>query len=137
MKIKHTYSDNYHVFEFHLGGVFKTSGDGLLSKRQNYVVIWKAELRCISCDCSNCVKSDLFLGYGELRVFFGPSWNTESYGFIYKDSGFLNDLKEKLISLGFNNDQVSALNYSLNLKNKNYVSFDAKPEFVNKIIYAI
>ena len=67
--------------------------------------------------------------FGELRVYFGDSWDIYEEGLIYTDKLFIKELKEILVTMGFDDYDVS---YSeQGMQGKDYVSFDIGKNFFN------
>lgn len=67
--------------------------------------------------------------FGELRVYFDTkSWDVDTDGLIYTDSGFMSQLKELLKRIGLAGNYVS---YSeQGMQGDNYVSCDVEEEFI-------
>lgn len=104
---------------------FGTAGDGYWSNRKTQVNISGIDVPCIDS------TDDAF---GELVVFFDArEWNIDRDGLIYTDSQFLADLRRHLMSEGFSQSAVEAIDYSeQGMQGQDYVSFDAGEEFLRQ-----
>ena len=66
--------------------------------------------------------------FGELRVHFDSSWNTEENDVIYTDPQFIEELRTELTEVGFVGSDV---NYSEHgMQGDHYVSFDVTKKFL-------
>jgi len=70
----------------------------------------------------------------ELCVYFDTStWDRSKVGLIYTDSGWMADLTDYLIEMGFSQNTVAQVTYSeQGMQGVNFVSFDVDEDFVNE-----
>ncbi len=70
--------------------------------------------------------------FGELQVYFDTEvWNVERDGLIYLDPGWLRDLQNLLIGLGFSEEAAQSVEYSeQGMQGDDFVSLDIKEQFI-------
>lgn len=106
---------------FKTNQIISTTGKGLWSSVSKPV-------RVIGLDLAYVDEEDF--GFGELRVEFDTrTWDTDSDGLIYTDSGFLKGLRLYLNQLGLAGSDVD---YSeQGMQGEDYVSLDVGGEFIS------
>ena len=98
---------------------FETAGDGYWSTRAKPVTVTHIALPYINDEQD----------FGELTVYFDPSWNVKQDGLIYTDRLFLKQLRARLTEVGFAGADVD---YSeQGMQGDNYVSLDVGKEFID------
>jgi hypothetical protein len=102
-----------------LPAVLETTGDGYWSSARRAVRI--TEMDVAYCDSDQ--------SFGELRVYFDRStWDHRQLGLIYTDTGFLGELRQLLVELGYAGDDVD---YSeQGMQGRDYVSLDVGARFL-------
>lgn len=132
--IKYFTDDCHAVFEIiPFSFVGKTDGEGLWSDESREVISKSAEVYVG--DWALEEMKDKMPSFGELRVYFNmKSWNIDKFGLIYTDEGWLKDLRNYLISLGFSKAASKDVDYSeQGMQSDNYVSLDVGKEFLKEI----
>lgn len=102
-----------------VAAILSTSGVGYWSNTAKAVEVTALEMPYVNDEET----------FGELRVYFNTmTWDTQKYGLIYTDEGFIRDLEVLLIEWGLAGADV---NYSeQGLQGDNYVSLDVGEKFI-------
>lgn len=98
---------------------FRTDGSGYWSDVSKLVLATCMELAYVNDDKD----------FGELRVYFNTGdWNVNEDGLIYTDNQWLDQFKNELYRLGYNDSDVS---YSeQGMQGDNFVSLDVGEKFI-------
>lgn len=101
-----------------------TSGDGYWSRQKKFVTVNRVHL----------AQLDEEVLYGELRAYFDPAeWDVTNDGFIYTDSGWMQNFMNCMSTLGFSDTAVEDISYSeQGMQDIDYVSMDVGPAFVRE-----
>lgn len=99
---------------------FRTDGSGYWSKASKLVLATCMELAYVNEDKD----------FGELRVYFNTGdWNVNEDGLIYTDNQWLDQFKNALYRLGYNDSDVY---YSeQGMQGDNFVSLDVGEKFIS------
>jgi hypothetical protein len=107
----------------HANAILHTDGSGYWSKTARPVRIVGFELGYVSKDGE----------FGSLDVFFDEdTWNIDRHGLIYTDNKFLEELRNFLISKGFD---ASNIDYSeQGMQGADAVNFDVDGDFIKSYV---
>lgn len=103
-----------------IDATLSTAGDGHWSRERRDVKHRRARLHFYEAD------------HGELCVYFSrKDWHTRRHGFIYTDSKWIVDLRDRLIQIGFTREAADDVNYSeQGMQGRDYVSLDVGAVFL-------
>jgi hypothetical protein len=99
-----------------------TAGKGLWSEVRKTITINKVIL----------AYADDEEMFGELRAYFDPSeWDTNNEGLIYTDPFWLECFRSCMLTLGFSQQAVNAIDYSeAGMQGETYISLDVTEDFM-------
>lgn len=110
--------------------ITSTNGNGWWGEPKDNIVLYKAHLHESTLRFSRSPDDS----FGELRIFFKKkTWNINKNGLIYTDVGWLKQLKNHFIQIGFSKKATKCISYSeQGMQGDNYVSLDAWGAFIKE-----